>query len=66
MSGESIFELRGKLRRARRDEKRYEQIALQEGITAEQRARFINAQRSARAEVKLRQKALDYAESTKP
>ena len=50
-----------KLNEARERERRFGEMALQDGISAEKRETLRNSQLSARAEVKLREQALGHA-----
>lgn len=57
-----LAELRSKLDETRQRERRYATMALQKGISARHRMKFRQLALSARAEAKLREKALAHAE----
>jgi hypothetical protein len=61
MKSKSLAELQADLAEALQRERRYGRMALQDGITGEERAGFRDAELSARAEVKLRQRAIEHA-----
>ena len=56
-----VADAQRKLDQARQRAQRFAELALQPGISAAQREIFRNQELSARAEVTLRQKALDHA-----